>query len=75
MTNLEKIVFLSDYMEPSRRMIPGLTQIRKLAFEDLDLAVYTMLHNTLNYLKSNGQIIDNTTNEAYEYYRGIVGNK
>lgn len=75
MTKLEKIVFLSDYMEPSRRMIPGLTQIRKLAFEDLDLAVYTTLHNTLNYLKSNGQIIDNTTNEAYEYYRGIVGNK
>ena len=74
MTELEKIVFLSDYMEPSRKNIPGLTEIRKLAFENLDLAVYTTLHNTLNYLKSNGQIIDNTTNEAYEYYRGIVNN-
>lgn len=74
MNELEKIVFLSDYMEPSRRSIPGLTQIRKLAFENLDLAVYTTLHNTLNYLKSNNQIIDNTTNEAYEYYRGIVCN-
>lgn len=74
MTMLEKIVFLSDYIEPSRRIIPGLTQIRKLAFENLDLAVYTTLHNILNYLKSNGQNIDNTTNEAYEYYKGVVSN-
>jgi predicted HD superfamily hydrolase involved in NAD metabolism len=73
MTDFEKIVFLADYIEPSRKMIPGLTEIRKLAFENLDLAVYTTLHNTLNYLKSNGQTIDNTTVEAYEYYRGIVG--
>ncbi|WP_455717955.1 bis(5'-nucleosyl)-tetraphosphatase (symmetrical) YqeK [Anaerosporobacter sp.] len=75
MSKLEKIVFLADYIEPSRRMIPGLTEIRKLAFEDLDLAVYTTLKNTLNYLKSNGQTIDNTTIEAYEYYKDIVGNK
>ncbi len=73
MTQLEKIVFLADYMEPSRKMIPGLTKIRRLAFENLDMAVYTTLHNTLNYLKSNGQTIDNTTLEAYEYYKDVIG--
>ncbi|WP_167956586.1 bis(5'-nucleosyl)-tetraphosphatase (symmetrical) YqeK [Anaerosporobacter faecicola] len=73
MTILEKIVFLSDYIEPSRKLIPGLVEIRKLAFEDLDLAVYTTLHNTLNYLKSNEQTIDNTTYTAYNYYKELVG--
>ncbi|WP_310602708.1 bis(5'-nucleosyl)-tetraphosphatase (symmetrical) YqeK [Anaerosporobacter sp.] len=75
MTELEKILFLSDYMEPSRKMIPGLEEIRKLAFTNLDLAIYTTLHNTLNYLKSKAQTIDNTTSEAYEYYKGVINNK
>ena len=32
MTLLEKIVFLADYIEPNRKLIPGLTQIRQIAF-------------------------------------------
>lgn len=71
MTLLEKIVFLADYMEPSRRIIPGLAEIRQLAFKDIDQAVYTTLHNTLNYLKDKNCKIDNTTYAAYEYYKRL----
>jgi HD superfamily phosphohydrolase YqeK len=43
--------------------------MRKLAFENLDNAVYRILENTLNYLRSRGQEIDNLTVAAYDYYK------
>ena len=39
MTLLEKIIFTADYIEPGRKQAPNLTQIRHLAFTDLDAAV------------------------------------
>lgn len=51
MTLLEKIVFLADYIEPNRKLIPGLTQIRQIAFCDIDKAVCMTLENTVSYLK------------------------
>ena len=50
MTPLEQIVFIADYMEPNRKMIPGLSKVRKLAFEDLDKCTKTILKNTIEYL-------------------------
>ena len=35
MTMLEKIVYIADYIEPARNKAPRLTEIRRLAFEDL----------------------------------------
>lgn len=74
MTLLEKIVFTADYIEPSRSTdrIPNLHDIRTLAFENLDYAVYQILENTLNYLKKLKLEIDSTTIEAYEYYKNII---
>lgn len=71
MTMLEKIIFIADYIEPNRRMLDGLPQCRKLAFENLDMAMYQILENTLVYLrgKDGMQTIDETTQSAYEYYR------
>lgn len=76
MSLLEKIVFTADYVEPARKPIEGLEEIRKLAFHDLDRAVYQILYNTLNYLKKdkNGKKkeIDCMTQEAYNYYRELL---
>lgn len=74
MTKLEQIIFISDYIEPNRREIPGLDTCRKLAYEDLNEATYTILKNTLLYLKSkNGmEQIDETTVHAYEYYKDLL---
>lgn len=68
MTPLEQIVFIADYMEPNRKMIPGLTKIRKLAFENLDECTEEILLNTITYLKECGQEIDQRTIETYNYY-------
>ena len=74
MTLLEKIVFTADYIEPSRSSdrIPNLHEIRTLAFNNLDLAVYQILENTINYLKNLQLEVDTTTVDAYEYYKSII---
>ncbi len=45
MTLLEKIIFAADYVEPNRKKILGLEEIRSIIFEDLDKAVYLILKN------------------------------
>lgn len=71
MTDLEKIVFLADYLEPFRTQPtePDLNEIRRTAFCDIDKAVYLALKNTLRYLASTGQETDMTTAETFEEYR------
>lgn len=69
MSLTEKIIYLSDYIEPGRRPIPGLAEVRKLAFTDIDSAVCLCAKNTLNYLKEIRQPIDPMTQETYRFYR------
>lgn len=71
MTNLEKIIFIADYIEPNRKMIPGLTRARKLAFTDLNDCTCFILKQTIDYLKSQGNKIGHQTIETYEYYRKL----
>lgn len=71
MTLLEKIIFIADYIEPMRTKASNLPEIRSLAFEDIDLAVYSTLRDTLLYLKDNANL-DRQTEEAYYYYKEII---
>ena len=86
MTLLEQIIFTADYIEPGRKQAPNLTQIRHLAFTDLNAAVTKILEDTLEYLKSGdgemdpmtGQIIlDNTDRSMTDIIKaaGIDGNR
>ena len=43
-----------------------------MAFEDLDLAVYTTLKDTLAYLEKEKTCLDNQTTMAYNYYRQLI---
>lgn len=65
---LEKIIFVADYIEPNRKQAPNLTEIRRLAFEDLDKALVCILKDTLAYLENNGGETDPMTQKTYEYY-------
>lgn len=74
MTFLEKVIFISDYIEPFRiqNTTPPLFEIRKIAFKDIDYAVYLALKNTLEYLQTNNMHIDKTTFEAFNYYKDLL---
>lgn len=69
MTELEKIIYIADYIEPNRKMLPGLPEIRTTAFRDLNRAMVLILKNTLAYLKEKEVFIDPMTLETYEYYK------
>ena len=69
MSLLDKIVYVADYIEPRRNKAPNLTEVRKLAFLDLDEALYKILSDTLEYLDEGSGEIDQMTMRAYEYYK------
>jgi predicted HD superfamily hydrolase involved in NAD metabolism len=68
MTKLEKIIFIADYIEPNRIMIPNIDYIREVAYENLDEALKISLKQTLEYLEGKGQLICPMTKETYDYY-------
>lgn len=73
MNMMEKIIFAADYIEPGRKMIPGLEEIRKEIFVDLDSAIVLILEGTMRHLKNREQPIDQMSVEAYEFYKKISG--
>ena len=70
MSQLEKIIYIADYIEPGRKQAPNLTKLRRLAFQDLDQALLQVLGDTLHYLESINSPIDPMTQKTYEYYLG-----
>ena len=68
MTLLDKIIYIADYIEPGRCEAPDLQEIRRLAFTDIDECLYTILHASLEYLKSKSEVIDPLTEQTYLYY-------
>ncbi len=56
MSILEKIMVVSDYIEPNRDF-KGVDNLRKLAMKDIDLTLYYVLRDKINYIKEhNGKI-------------------
>ena len=53
MSVLDKIIFLADYIEPNRAF-PGVEELRKLAFQDLNAAVVRAYDGTIRHLLDQG---------------------
>lgn len=72
MNLLDKILFVSDYIEPNRNKAPNLAELRVLAFENLDEAILRILCDTLHFLNEKRGAIDNKTQETYQYYKKLL---
>ena len=72
MSLLEKIVYVADYIEPGRDHANNLTEIRKLAFEDLDQVLVKILNDILIHLKEINKEIDPMTQLSYDYYKELI---
>jgi len=68
MALLEKIIYLADYIEPNRDFA-GLTELRKLAYENIDAAMSLGLSMCLEELKAGNIRPHGTTASALEYYK------
>ena len=72
MTLVEKIVFVADYIEPNRKKADNLTELRRMAFENLDETVLRILEQTLDYLIRTGKEIDRHTVITRDYYKKLL---
>ncbi len=67
MTRFEKILYLADYIEPTRDF-EGIDALRDLAFEDLDAAMALGLNMTIEEIRRSGREVYVDTLKAYEWY-------
>ena len=69
MTKLEKIIYLADYIEPSRDF-PGVDKLRKVCYEDLDRGLLLGLEMTIEEMTSMGNPVHHATVEARDALKG-----
>lgn len=69
MTLLEKIIYLADYIEPSRDF-PGVEKLRKACYEDLDKGLLKGLEMTIGKLEAEGGPIHHAAIEARDALKG-----
>lgn len=75
MSMLQKIIYVADYIEPGRDKAENLSEIRKMAFNDIDKAVYMILRDTISYLEDNNKVIDDVSLRTYEFYCNMLRNE
>ena len=71
MTLLEKIIYLADYIEPTRDF-PGVAELRELAYQDIDRAMLLGLQMSVDEIRRDGREPYHDTLDALEWYRGIT---
>ena len=64
MTDLEKIIYLADYIEPGRNF-PGLNLIQKKAGENLNEACFMAVRNSMRFLVERERLIYPETLHMY----------
>ena len=72
MTLLEKIIYLADYIEPTRDF-PGVETLRRTVYEDLDRGLLLGLTMTIDEMEEMGNPVHHMTRDARDYLlkRGI----
>ena len=68
MSLLEKIIYLADYIEPNRT-IPGVEELRRLSYTDLDAAMKLGLEMTLEHLNRQGAEVSPASQEALAWLK------
>lgn len=70
MTRLEKIIYIADYMEPNRDF-PGVEDLRRLAFSDLDAALKLGLEMTVAHVQRQGSTVSPESREALTWLESM----
>ncbi len=68
MTLLEKIIYIADYIEPTRDF-EGVDELRSLAYEDLDSAVLKGLQMSLEELEHKNSLPHTNSIKALSWFR------
>ena len=67
---LSKVLYMADYIEPSRSGFEGLEELRRLAYEDLDAALLLGCELTIQDMEERGMPVHRNTLQARDYLKG-----
>lgn len=70
MTKLEKVIYLADFIEPTRDF-PGVDKLRRVSYENLDAGLKLGLSMTVEEMKERGNPVHYATLEALAYLEGM----
>lgn len=73
MSLLEKIIYISDAVEPNRSY-PGVEKRYRLAFEDIDRAGYEITDNAIRLVTEAGMYLDPDSIAARDWFQSILEN-
>ncbi len=68
MPSIEKILFISDYVEPNRPY-KICHQVRDIAFKDVDLAIYQATDHSINLFAKQKHVIPKIAYATRDYYQ------
>lgn len=66
MTKLEKVIYLADYIEPSRDF-PGVEKLRRAVHADLEHGLLMALEDSIEEMRQRGNPVHPNTVEARDY--------
>jgi nicotinate-nucleotide adenylyltransferase len=69
MTLLEKIIYLADYIEPTRAF-PGVDELRRACYEDLNKGLLLGLEMSIEEMQGMGNPVHHATIEARDALKG-----
>ena len=69
MTLLEKVIYLADYIEPSRDF-PGVDKLRKVCYDNLDAGLQLGLEMSIAEMQAMGNPVHHATIEALDAVKG-----
>ena len=67
---LSKILYLADYIEPSRADFEGLEELRRLAYTDMDAALLLGCELTIADMEERGVPVHTNTLQARDFLKG-----
>jgi HD superfamily phosphohydrolase YqeK len=72
MSLLEKIVYVADFIEPTRKELKIMERVRKAAFTDIDQALLWIMESVRDYVTSKGYEPAPSSIAAHEYYKNQI---
>ena len=68
MSLLEKIIFISDYVEPNRTYA-SCVRVRPIAYRDLNLAIYEAINDSIEFHENNGGLVPPLAYQTRDFYK------
>lgn len=75
MTPLEKIIYIADFIEPLRRFRDKVSDIRKMAYSDIDSAIVAASEASISFLVKREKFIHSNTLKTLDYYKDIISKR